>query len=292
MGLEEGTDATVAQLLDGLLTVSANDAAVALGETLSGSRETFVEQMNAEARRLGLEATSLRNLTGESALGQRSSAADLARLTARLQQAFPEESLRFRQRELNWRGTRQENPNRLLWLDPSIEGLFLSGAELRGAGFIGSAQRGTRRMVAVVLGAPNAVAAMREALKLLNHGFQAFDGVRLYAPGESVAQVPVTRGNRAQARLGFSQGLLLSLPVDFQGRLQPRLHTRQPLRAPLSAGDPAGSLSLTLDDQLLGEFPVQVLEDVPEAALPGRVWDDVTDWLKSGNRPPAREDAR
>ena len=282
MTLEQGRDVRVSQLLEGLLVISANDAAIALGEALAGSQEAFLGLMNAEAQRLGLEATAVRNLSGAAAPGQTTSARDLARLAARLMREFPDVRLQFRQKELSWRAFRQENPNRLLWLDPAVEGLFSGDA-----GHVASAWREPRRMVAVVLDSPSRVVGSRDTLKLLNFGFQSFEAVRLYPAATPVAQLGVVRGNAAQAALGFRDGLLLSLPAGQQARLRTRLLSREPLQAPLQAGQEAGLLQVSLGDFVLGEFPVQVLADVPQANWLRRSWDDLSQWLKSDRQPPS-----
>jgi D-alanyl-D-alanine carboxypeptidase (penicillin-binding protein 5/6) len=109
----------------------------------------------------------------------------------------------------------------------------------------------------------------------LNHGFQAYDGVRLYAGREPVTTIRVWKGTANQLNAGFVRDFRLAVPKGGSGRLKARLDSVQPLLAPVSAGQRVGTLKLTLDNQPYGEFPVVALEDVPVAGILGRGWDAI-----------------
>ena len=164
MFIEPGRSVSVQELLRGMIIVSADDAAVALAEHAAGSQAAFVDRMNAEAQRLGLRDTHYANPTGLSDPQQYSSARDLARLAARLQADFPQYAPLFREREFTYNRITQSNRNRLLWSDPTVDGLMTGHLEASGRIPIvatASRPRGAgsssfeRRLVAVLLGAPS-----------------------------------------------------------------------------------------------------------------------------------------
>ncbi len=273
MFLEAGKPATVGELLQGLIVASGNDAAVALAEALAGSEEAFVARMNAEAARLALVNTRFVNASGAPAAGHQSSARDLALLALALVRDFPGQYAFFSQKELAYRGIKQANRNRLLWSDPSVDGLATGFTESAGFCILASARRGERRLVAVVLGAQSEALRTSESQKLLNFGFQAYETRRLYKAGDEVSSAEIFKGTQGRARLGFERDIFLTLPRDRFGGLNAVLETRRPFVAPLAAGEKAGIMKLMRDNAPVAEFTVVALEEVPVAGFLSRGWD-------------------
>jgi D-alanyl-D-alanine carboxypeptidase (penicillin-binding protein 5/6) len=273
MFLVAGKPAAVPDLLRGLIVQSANDAAIALAEAVAGSEEAFVARMNAEARRLGLADTAFANPTGQPAPGHHASARDMARLAAALIRDFPQHLPLYGEREFTYNGITQANRNRLLWLDPTVDGMKTGFTESAGYCLVASARRGERRLVSVVLGAQSEALRTSETQKLLNFAFQAYDTRRLYKAGEPVATVDIFKGTRSSVRLGFERDVWLTLPRDrFEG-LSAVLETRRPFLAPLAAGQKAGIMKLMRGEARVAEVPVVALEDVPVAGFLSRGWD-------------------
>ena len=281
MHLVAGTPVSVEDLLQGMLGVSANDATLTLAEAVSGGEVDFVKDMNEEARRLGLSNTHFVTPTGHSAPGHRSTAKDLARLAASLVRDYPDLYPRFGRREHSHRGIRHENRNRLLWLDPTIDGIKTGQTEAAGWCLAASAVRGPRRLIAILLGAPSETARVEEGLRLLNYGFQAFDTVRLHRAHSPIKRLPVWRGQTSEVPIGFPEDLILSLPRGRTTGLAQRLRYQENLQAPLRVGDPVGNLSVSLDGEPIGEYPVRILQDVPSAGWTGRLWDSIRLFLKN-----------
>ena len=273
MFLSPGQSATIAELLQGLVVVSANDAAIALAEAVAASEPAFVERMNARAQRLGLAGTRFANCTGDPVPGHHATARDLATLALALLRDFPQHYALYAQRELTWNGIKQGNRNRLLWTDPTVDGMQAGFTEGSGYGLVASARRGERRLVSVVVGAQSDTLRMAETQKLLNFGFQAWETRRLYRRGERVAEPAVYKGTSGSVRLGFDRDVWLTLPRErFEG-LKAVLETRQPFVAPLAAGQKAGIMKLMRDATPVAEFPVVALEEVPVAGFLSRGWD-------------------
>ena len=273
MFLSPGQSATIAQLLQGMIVVGANDAAVALAEAVAVTEAAFVERMNQRAQRMGLAHTRFANCTGDPAPGHQASARDMATLAIALVRDFPQHYPLFAQRELAWNGLKQINRNRLLWIDATVDGLMPAFTEASGFGLAASARRGERRLVAVVLGAQTDTLRISESQKLLNFGFQSWETRRLYKRGERVAQPEVYKGTAGTVGLGFDRDVWVSLPRERFTGLKATLVTQQPFVAPLAAGEKAGIMKLTRDGVAVAEFPVVALEDVPVAGFLSRGWD-------------------
>jgi D-alanyl-D-alanine carboxypeptidase (penicillin-binding protein 5/6) len=279
--LEEGSSVSVETLLRGMVVQSGNDACVALAEVLAGSEAQFAEQMNREAARLGMRGTRFANATGLSHPQQYSTARDLALLAAALIRDFPEEYARYySMKEFRHNDITQMNRNRLLWLDPSVDGVKTGFTEAAGYCLIASSERGGRRLLSVLLGTDSEAARARESQKLLNWGYQVFDGVRLYEAGQAVKAIHVWKGADAAVRAGFERGLVVTVPKGEAKLLAAELLTHPPVLAPVRKGDKVGVLRVALDGRPLGEYPVVALESVPQAGILGRAWDTLRLWLK------------
>jgi D-alanyl-D-alanine carboxypeptidase (penicillin-binding protein 5/6) len=264
---------SVDELIRGMVVQSGNDACIALAEAVAGSEEAFVAQMNRQAQRLGLSNTSFANATGMPQSGQHASARDLATLAAALIREFPERYPLYGQKDFTWNGIAQSNRNRLLWIDPAVDGLKTGFTESAGYCLIASAKRGERRLVSVVLGAQSDALRTTESQKLLNFGFQAYETRLLYRKGAAVANPEVFKGTRSTLPLGFDRDVWITLPRDRFAGLKSLLETRQPFVAPYSAGQKAGIMKFTRDNVPVAEFSVVALEDVPVAGFLSRGWD-------------------
>jgi len=281
MFIEPGKSVSVEELIRGMVVQSGNDAALALAEALAGSEAAFVALMNREAERLGMRDTHFANATGFPAPGHASTARDLALLAGALIRDFPAEYARYyAQKEFRYNGITQLNRNRLLWLDPSVDGVKTGHTEEAGYCLVASSARGGRRLLTVLLGASTEAARARESQKLLNWGYQNFDGVKLYAPGEAVKSIAVWKGAAALVPAGFAQGLVVTVPKGEAGRLRAELVTLPPVLAPVARGQKVGTLRVALGESALGEYPVEALEPVGRAGFFGRAWDTLRLWFE------------
>jgi D-alanyl-D-alanine carboxypeptidase (penicillin-binding protein 5/6) len=271
--LEAGKPAKVADLLAGMVVQSGNDAAMALADAVAGSQEAFVALMNSQAERMRLTGTHFANATGEPTAGHFSTARDLAVLAAALIRDFPERYALYSQREFTFNHVTQVNRNRLLWTDPTVDGMKTGFTEAAGYCLVASAKRGRRRLVSVVLGAQSDGLRTSESQKLLNFGFQAYETRLLYRKGQAIGSSGVFRGTESRVSLGFDHDIWLTLPRDRFNGLAAELETRQPFIAPLAAGQKAGIIKLTRDNAPIAEYPVVALEDVPVGGFLSRGWD-------------------
>lgn len=275
MFLEKSKPVTIAELLHGLIVQSGNDAARVLATTIAGSEEGFVELMNKEAQRLNMRDTHFVNATGLPHPQHYTSASDLALLAAAIMRDFPEHYPIYSLREYQYNNIKQANRNRLLWIDPYVDGMKTGYTESAGFCLVASAKRDNHRLISVVLGATSDSLRATESQKLLNYGFQYFEAARLYQKNQPVASVRLWKGTENKIRVGFRNDLFLTIPTGQLAQLKATMETQQPLIAPISSGQKIGVMKLALGGKPYAEFPLVALDTVPLANVFSRGWDNI-----------------
>ena len=280
MFIQIGTQVKVDDLIKGMIVQSGNDACVALAEAIAGNEEVFSEMMNREAQRLGMKSTSFRNAAGMPDPQHYTTARDLAKLAGALIRDFPEDYAKYYSiKEFRYNNITQPNRNRLLWIDPTVDGVKTGHTEAAGYCLISSAKRGPRRLLSIVLGTQSDKARAQESLKLLNYGFQFYDAVPLYTKDQVVSTLKVWKGKESTVKAGFTQDFIISVPKGFAPRLKSELVSKQPLMAPVSAGQVVATLRVTLDGKPYGDYPVLAIDAVPLAGIFGRAIDTMRLWF-------------
>ncbi len=278
----------VEDLIKGMIVQSGNDATVALAEGVAGTVERFVELMNQQAKALGMKNTGYRNPEGLTAPGHTTTARDLSLLATRLLQDFPAYMHYYAIKKYRYQGTptaNDTNRNLLLFRDPTVDGLKTGHTDAAGYCLIATAKRdfpnlAGRRVLAIVLGAASEVARANEAQKLLNWGFTAFEGLKLFDAGQVVLEPPVWKGSSKTVKLGQAQAIVLAVPAGGARNVKTQVARPDPLVAPFAKGQQVGTLKVMAGDQLLREVPLVALEGVEEAGVFGRAWDAIRLWIK------------
>ncbi|WP_055326085.1 D-alanyl-D-alanine carboxypeptidase family protein [Ralstonia solanacearum] len=176
MHLRAGEVITVQELFTGLIVVSANDAAMVLARTVGGSIQAFLTAMNDAARELGLHSSHFATPSGVTTADHYSTARDLALLSVHLTESFPAYLAFSTQRNFTRGSFSKHNKNRLLAEDPSVDGLKTGHTAKAGYCVAATAKRNvghqTRRVFAVVLGAPSNDGRFIAGKALIDYGFQ------------------------------------------------------------------------------------------------------------------------
>ena len=280
MFIQVNTQVKIEDLIKGMIVQSGNDACVALAEAIAGSEETFAQMMNQQAQKLGMKATSFKHAAGMPDPEHYTTARDLATLTRALIHDFPEDYAKYYSiKEFRYNNITQPNRNRLLWLDPTVDGVKTGHTAAAGYCLISSAKRDTRRLISVVLGTKSDAVRAQESLKLLNFGFQAYDAVKLYAKNEAVSNLKVWKGTEKTVKAGFTEDFIMVVPKGYGPRIKSELQSQQPLIAPVAQGQIVGTMKVSLDDKPYGEFPVVAIDGVPVAGIFGRAIDTIRLWF-------------
>jgi serine-type D-Ala-D-Ala carboxypeptidase (penicillin-binding protein 5/6) len=281
MFIHVGGSVSVDELIRGVVVQSGNDACIALAEAVAGSEEAFAQMMNREAARLGMKNSNFKNASGLPDAQHYSTAHDLYLAAAALIRDFPQQYAQYYSlKEYRYNKISQPNRNRLLWLDPSVDGMKTGHTEAAGYCLVASSHRNGRRLLSVLLGSTSEATRAQESLKLLNWGYQFFDSVKLYKAGEAAKTLDVWKGAEKSVKAGFKGDLMLTVPKGEAEKLKAELLSQQPLMAPVAQGQQVGSLRVALDGKTLGEYPLVALENVPEAGFFGRTWDTLRLWVK------------
>ena len=284
MFIDPATPVKVMDLLYGLIVQSGNDAAVTLAEAVSGTEDAFVVLMNREAERMGMKNTRFANPHGLPDPNNYTTAHDLSILASRLIADHPDYYKIYSTKEFTYNKITQPNRNRLLWLDPTVDGLKTGHTAAAGYCLISTAKRpngnGDRRLISVVLGTVSDQVRAAESQKLLNWGFQNFDTVKLYAKGQPVATPEVWKGSQGQVKIGFNHDIYVTVPKGVADKMKPVLERKDPLVAPVAQNSQVGTLKMMVDGKPLTELPVLALEQVNQASIIGRAWDSIRLWMK------------
>lgn len=186
LGLKKGERISIRNLILGLVTQSANDAAVVLGETLGGTEKHFAEMMTAKARALGMSSTTFKNASGLPNRAQKTTARDMAKLALALMRDFPNDYSYFSTRQFVYKGTTFHNHNHLLGRN-GVDGMKTGFIQASGFNLVASAEQGGHRYIAVELGGETPKARDKQVAHLLD---QAFAG-ELTEGKTRVAALPV-----------------------------------------------------------------------------------------------------
>jgi len=288
MFIDPSMQVPVEDLIKGMIVQSGNDATMALAEGVGGTAEHFVELMNQQAKAMGLKATSFKNPEGLTVAGHTTTARDLSVIATRLMQDFPDYVGYYQIKKYRYEGTptaNDTNRNMLLFRDPTVDGLKTGHTDAAGYCIIATARRdfpnvGSRRLLAVVLGAASDVARANEAQKLLNWGYTAYEGIKLFDANQAVVTPEVWKGAQKTAKLGRSQPVVVAVPAGTAARVKTQVARPDPLVAPLAKGQQVGTLKVMAGEQQLLELPLQALEGVEQAGIFSRAWDAVRLWIK------------
>lgn len=278
----------VEDLIKGMIVQSGNDATMALAEGVGGTAERFVQMMNEQAKVLGMNSTSYKNPEGLTEAGHTTTARDLATLSMRLLNDFPEYVGTYAIKKYRYPGTpaaNDSNRNLLLFKDPTVDGLKTGHTNAAGYCLVATAKRdfpnvGSRRLMAIVLGTSSEIARANEAQKLLNWGYTAFEAVKLFDAGQAVATPAIWKGKASTVKLGRADALVVAVPTGSAAQIKTQLARPDPLVAPVTKGQTIGSLKVFRGEQLWLEMPLQALDAVEQAGVFGRAWDALRLWIK------------
>jgi D-alanyl-D-alanine carboxypeptidase (penicillin-binding protein 5/6) len=276
MFIEQRVPVNVNELLYGLIVQSGNDAAIALAEGVSGTEAEFAAAMNSEAKRLNLKNTHFTNATGLPGPEHYTTANDLVFLAEALIRDFPDEYKRYYSvKDYTYNKIKQDNRNRLLWIDSTVDGMKTGHTKSAGYCLIATAMRDGVRRISVVLGAPTKAARATESQKLLNYGYMHFETTKLYHRKQKVNTFKVWKGTSDSVDVTPGRDVYITLPKGESDNLKGVVSSVQPLIAPIKKGQKIGDIKLTLDGEVLQQLPLVARESVDSAGLFGQIWDSI-----------------
>ncbi len=280
MFIKVDTQVPVEDLIKGMIVQSGNDACVTLAEGIAGSEENFAQMMNREAQRLGMKNSHFMNSTGLPDPNHYTTARDLSLLAAALIRDFPEEYKKYySMKEFRYNNITQPNRNRLLYIDPTVDGVKTGHTDAAGYCLISSALRDKRRLLSVVLGTASDSARAAESQKLLNWGFLAYESVPVYSTAQPLAPMRVWKGAQSEIKVGFANNLTIAVPKGLGDKVTTQFVPQPRLIAPIQAGQAVGTLKVTVDGKPYGEYTASALENIELGNIFVRMFHTIRLWF-------------
>lgn len=273
MYLPLNSQATVIDILRGIIIQSGNDASKAIAEHLGGTEENFAKLMNAEAQRLGMTHTHFVNATGLPDPEHKSSARDLAILARAIIRDSVDYYPIYAEREFKYNGIKQGNRNALLYTDPSVDGLKTGHTEAAGYCLVTSSRRNDMRLITVILNTNSAQARADHTRALLGWGFSNFEKVTPIQPNTVVTTAKVSFGKVDTVNAALAAPWLLTVPRGQQ--VETSVELTPGLEAPVTKGAVIGKVVATSKGKPVGEAPLVAQADVERAGLLLRTWQHV-----------------
>ena len=275
MFIELGNQVNVEDLLKGVIIQSGNDASVALAEHVGGNEETFAEMMNQHAIRLGMANSHFKNSDGLPVEDHYTTARDLAILTTALIKEFPDYYRWFSQKEFTFNKITQQNRNKLLSRDESVDGVKTGFTDDAGYCLVASALREDMRLISVVMGAKSANARANENQTLLNYGFRFYESHRLYQGKTALNEARVWKGASKTISLGLAEDIYVTIPRRQYKDLKAVINVDKKITAPVADGAKLGSVKVTLKDEVVINKDLVALKTVDQGNIFQQLSDSV-----------------
>jgi serine-type D-Ala-D-Ala carboxypeptidase (penicillin-binding protein 5/6) len=273
MFVKIGDTIPLQDLIQGIIVHSGNDACVAMAEHIAGTEEAFAGLMNQQAAALGMTNTHFVDGTGLPNPQQYTSPRDMAILARALIHNFPEDYKWYAQKWFAFGGIKQPNRNRLLWRDPTVDGIKTGHTDEAGYCLAASALRNGTRLISVVMGAPSDNVRAEDTQRLLNYGFRFFETRKLYAGGTELTKARAWFGERPELPIGITYDFYVTFSPGQASQIKPTIVLDSPIKAPITKGQVVGLLTIELDGKKIGSAPLIALQDIPKAGLWTRLSD-------------------
>ena len=271
--------ASLMDMLRGVVIDSGNDASKALAEHIGGSESGFAALMNAEAAKLGMTHSHFENSAGLPDPHHKASARDLAVLAQAIIRNSAEYYPIYSEHEFTYNGIKQGNRNALLYTDPTVDGLKTGHTDEAGFCLTASAKRNGMRLISVIMGADSTQARADQTRVLFNWGYANFEEASPAQAGATLATGKVLYGVVPTVTAGVAQAWTLMVPKGKGAAVQTAVTLTPGLTAPIAKGAVIGKIVATADGKPLGEAPVVALAAVERAGFFQRIGQRISGWF-------------
>jgi len=276
--VQVGTQIPAEVLIKGMIVQSGNDATIALAERIGGTEPAFAQLMNEYAKRLGMKSTSFENSDGLPSPNHYTTTRDMAILANALISDFPDYYQWYSLREFTWNNITQHNRNGLLERDPTVDGMKTGHTDSAGFCLVTSAKRDNMRLISIVMGSPSIKAREDASAALLNYGYTFFETARVKGAGEVALKPRVYKSESDFLTLTIPRDIYVTVGRGQAATLKVSARAfKEPLVAPLAAGQPVGELTVTdAAGEMMARVPL-----APSAAIPtGGLWTRAVDTIR------------
>lgn len=277
MFIEVGKQVPVELLNKGIIIQSGNDACIAMAEHIAGSEEAFTALMNEWGQKIGLRNTNFVNAHGLYNENHYSTAYDMALLGRALIRDLPEEYAIYSIKEFTYNGIKQTNRNRLLWDSTlKVDGIKTGHLSNVGYNLVASAVNTEKnmRLISVIIGDVSEKQRSLNSKALLTYGFRFFENYDAVKANEVLATKEIRLGETDELKLGVNHDVLLVIPVNRKDDVKAAFSLNdKEVVAPIAKGQKLGTISFTLDGEILYQTDIVALNEVKEGGFFSRMWD-------------------
>ena len=275
MFIEVGKRVKVRDILQGVITVSGNDASVALAEHISGDEKTFSTYMNQMATSLGLSNTNYTNSTGLPSDSLYTTAEDISILSRALIAEFPDLYKLYSTKSFEFNEIKQYSRNKLLFVDDNVDGIKTGFTKAAGYCLASSAKRGSRRLIAVVMGAPTPDVRIQASRTLLEYGFRFFETHILFKRNSAISTARVYSGEETEIKFGVNEDAMVTIPRRQKKNLKYEYIVDRQLTAPIKQNQTIGFMHVKLKDKIIQTYKLIALEDINQGSFYRRTIDSL-----------------
>ena len=275
MYLPLNSQASVIDMLRGVIIQSGNDASKALAEHMAGNEPAFAEMMNKEAARLGMKGSHFVNATGRPDPNHYTTAYDMAILARAIVRDSAHYYPIYSEKEFTFNNIKQGNRNALLFTDPSVDGLKTGHTDEAGYCLVASSKRGNMRLISVVMGTNSMQARADQTRALFSWGFANYESAVLQAAGGVLATPKVWFGKGDLVKAGLASDLAVTLPRGQRDKVKTELVVDAEVDAPIAKGQQLGKVNAVLDGKIIASQPLVAMEPVEEASFFVRIWHSI-----------------
>ena len=275
MFIEVGKKIKLKDILQGVITVSGNDASVALAEHISGDENTFAIYMNQMAKNIGLMNTNYTNATGLPNDSLYTTAEDIALLSRSLISKFPDLYKLYSTKSFKFNDIKQYSRNKLLFIDDNVDGIKTGFTNAAGYCLASSAKRDNRRLITVVMGAPTPDVRIQSSRTLLEYGFRFFETHKLFKKDIEISKARVYGGDKSEVKFGVNQDSSVTIPRRQKKNLKYQYVIDKQLTAPINQNETIGFMHVKLNDEIIQTYKLTALESVNQGSLYRRTVDSL-----------------
>ena len=275
MFIEVGKKIKLKDILQGVITVSGNDASVALAEHISGDENTFAIYMNQMAKNIGLMNTNYTNATGLPNDSLYTTAEDIALLSRSLISKFPDLYKLYSTKSFKFNDIKQYSRNKLLFIDDNVDGIKTGFTNAAGYCLASSAKRDNRRLITVVMGAPTPDVRIQSSRTLLEYGFRFFETHKLFKKDIEISKARVYGGDKSEVKFGVNQDSSVTIPRRQKKNLKYQYVIDKQLTAPINQNETIGFMHVKLNDEIIQTYKLTALESVKQGSFYRRTVDSL-----------------
>ena len=279
MFIEVGKKVQVKDLIQGVIVQSGNDASVALAEHIAGGEEFFVTMLNKLAHDLGLKNTNFQNVTGMPGKEHYTSARDLAILSQKLINDFPQQYKRFSQKKYTYNNITQRNRNRLLITYELADGIKTGHTSSAGYCLSASAKSNNTRYIATIFGANSSKIRFKYSKTLFKFGFRNFTTKKYFEKNKIIAKERMWNGEEKYIDIGFNKDIYITLLKYDDNKVTPKINLISKIIAPVRNNQKLGTVDFVRGGEVIASENIYSLKRIEEGNVYRKIYDFIANFF-------------